>query len=195
MVKLPMPKQKPTKPTNIYWLYDLRPEKVAVYGESGEPFYCGKTIFSANRRLKDHIFRAKTRPTGRISARLMECETFVVSRVVEVVPVGQSWVQRERHWISELRALNPNCVNVGEGGTGTSGFVFTTEQRERVSRGNREYYRKNPEARERIAERMRGTQRDEKSCNKQSQSMLARWAQKRGTEFSYFVDPDFDACF
>lgn len=195
MVTLPMPKRKPTKPTNIYWLYDMRPEKVAVYGELGEPFYCGKTIFSAERRLRDHIFRAKTRPTGRISARLLECETFVVSRIVEVVPADQSWAQRERYWIRTLRSLNPNCVNIGEGGTGTSGFVFTAVQRERVSRGNREYYRQNPEARKKIAERVRGTKRDESTCSKQSHSMLAHWAQKRGAEISYFVDPDFDACF
>lgn len=128
-----MPRQKNTRPTNIYWLYDTRPETVAVFGPCGRPFYCGKTVHDVEVRLRGHKLTTKTHPRRPLSKRLVEIGKHnVQARIVEVVPIDVDWAARERHWIKELRLQFPGAVNAVDGGRGCAGWVPTERTRKRM---------------------------------------------------------------
>ena len=115
-----MPRQRNTKPTLIYWLYDKR---------DGKPFYCGKTVKTLERRLSAH----RRTPHGKVGERVRECGEFVFARAVEVVRPDRNWVACERYWISELRRLYPgNCLNVADGGTGVPGYIPSAVDRAKM---------------------------------------------------------------
>lgn len=192
-----MPRRPVTCPTKIYWLYDTRPEKIAAYGELGEPFYCGKTVHAPRLRLRGHLYRARRKPVGKVSERILLCAGNIMARTMEIVPAGASWGERERYWISVLRKKNPQCANIGEGGVGTAGHVFTDEQRKRVSEAILNFYKDNPSVRQMLSERARNQRPTELNIFKTRRSMLAMWSNKLNSslEERYFVDPDFDTCF
>lgn len=130
-----MPRRKNTRPTKIYWLYDMRPETMALGWIDGLPFYCGKTVFNVSDRLAGHRFDAKKAPTRPVCQWILAVGAFLRAQTVEVVPIEANWAKRERAWIKTLRAINPDCANVSEGGTGSPGYVFTAEVRARHRAG------------------------------------------------------------
>lgn len=132
-----MPRRKNTRPTIIYWLLDTRPEIIAKGWLIGEPFYCGKTVDTTERRLHGHRADAATRPFGKVSARILECGDFVRIETMEIVPPDQDWCERERHWISVIRFSFPDSVNVSDGGSRSPGWVPTAEQIARTVAGTR----------------------------------------------------------
>jgi hypothetical protein len=118
-----MPRKPNTRPTNIYWLYDMRSETIAVFGPRGQPFYCGKTVYAPERRFCNHRHEVSKHPNRPISRRIVECGPYVRVSTIEIVPVGDNWVDREQWWIRALRLVNPLCVNVSAGGQGVPGMV------------------------------------------------------------------------
>lgn len=121
-----MPRQKNTKPTNIYWLYDMRPETIAGGYQNGKPFYCGKTVQKPERRLRRHHYS----PSGDAGPRILECGAFIRISITEIVPADQDWCARERFWIHTMRLLWPGCcLNLTDGGDGAPGYVHTAEFR------------------------------------------------------------------
>jgi hypothetical protein len=131
-----MPRRKNTRPTNIYWLYDTRPEKVAEFGPEGQPFYCGKTVESPNERLQAHRYAATKYPRRLLSKRLFQIGTYVRVQLIEVVPADADWIARERYWIKELRERFPGAVNVTDGGSGTAGWIATAKTRAKMRAGH-----------------------------------------------------------
>lgn len=127
-----MPRAPNTKPTSIYWLIDIRPETVASGWSSGKPFYCGKTVSSAARRLQSHVYTARQWPKRKLSLALQDVGCGFAMRIMEVVPHETDWCERERHWIKMLRHLNPDCANVSDGGQGPPGYVPTAEHRAKL---------------------------------------------------------------
>ena len=128
-----MPRRPNTRPTNIYWLLDTRPEMLLVWPD-GKPFYCGKTIFKPEKRLADHRGRDSRRhPHRPIAVRLKECDGQVRVILKEVVPVNVDWQERERQWVAKLRAEFPDCVNVANGGEGGAGCIPSEETRRKRS--------------------------------------------------------------
>jgi hypothetical protein len=121
-----------TRSTAIYWLVDVRPETLAVHS-SGKPFYCGKTVESVTKRIGGHRTAARQFPGRPISVRLNACERHVRIDVVESVPPGSNWRERERFWIATLRFFHPDCVNVSSGGDGVPGLIHSKEARARMS--------------------------------------------------------------
>ena len=120
-----MPRNPNTRPTNIYWLYDTR---------TNLPFYCGKTVYDVEFRLKNHHRAAVKAPHRPISIRLTELGANVRVQTMEIVPLGEKWADRERFWISTLRLLYPaSCVNVSNGGDGPAGYIHTAETRAKLS--------------------------------------------------------------
>jgi hypothetical protein len=131
-----MPRRPNTKPTNIYWLIDTRPETIASGWPIGKPFYCGKTVHSIRDRLSDHQWTARHFPRRKVSQMLNAAGDAVVVRLMEVVPLGISWSARERHWIRVLRHLNPGCANVSDGGDGPAGMIHSAATREKLRQAN-----------------------------------------------------------
>lgn len=132
-----MPRRPSTKGTSIYWLLDVRPE-ILVDHPAGKPFYCGKTIFTVEQRLHDHMGRDSNRhPNRLIAKRLAECNGQVSFAVMEVVPAGGNWQDRERHWIRHIRFMHPDCVNMCAGGEGGAGCIPSEETRRKRSQSLR----------------------------------------------------------
>jgi hypothetical protein len=127
-----MPRRKNTKPTLIYFLLDARPKKLAAGWPMGEPFYCGKTVDSAEARLSSHRFDARKWPNRRISKRIAECGEHVRAQVMETVPLDADWIAREKRWIELLRFSFPGGTNVSDGGDGSPGYVHTEESRAKM---------------------------------------------------------------
>lgn len=127
-----MPRQKNTRPTLIYWLLDVRPETIAAGWSSGQPFYCGKTVYDVGFRLRNHHRAAVLQPHRPISKKLIECGDQVRWQIMETVPANNDWAQRERYWIRLLRHSFP-AVNVSDGGDGPTGWIPGAEWRTQMS--------------------------------------------------------------
>jgi hypothetical protein len=122
------------RPTNIYWLVDMRPETIAAGWHSGRPFYCGKTVDQPIIRLGKHRGSARQYPKRPVSEMLRQCGEQVRIQIMEVVPVGGDWVACEKRWIRTLRFSFPDIVNVSNGGEGPTGIIRTAEYRAKISK-------------------------------------------------------------
>lgn len=124
-----MPRQKNTRPTQIYWLVDTR---------TGLPFYCGKTVAPLHKRLKDHRNVSRREPHLPVSQKFRECDGQITIHLIETVPPENDWCAREKRWIEILRGSFPECLNVASGGEGAPGYVFSVTHRAKLSAGNRQ---------------------------------------------------------
>lgn len=129
-----MPRRKNLKPTTIYCLVDMRPETIAAGWKGGKPFYVGKTVATPHERFRDHRCRARRYPKRKLSKAIAGCGVANVRIYsIEVVPPDADWIAREVFWIEHVRAINPDCANVGRGGEGPAGMVHTPESRAKMS--------------------------------------------------------------
>jgi hypothetical protein len=134
-----MPRISKTQSTYIYWLFDVRPQTLAVY-PNGYPFYCGKTVMRPRARLNCHRSSGRKHPSRPISIKLRECGVYVRIQIMAEAPACETWGEQERNWIElekcwirTLRLLWPGAVNVSEGGSGAVGVVRSPEFRARLS--------------------------------------------------------------
>jgi hypothetical protein len=99
------------RPCEIYTLSDP---------DTGQVRYVGRSR-NARRRLYDHV--AKARSTGRTARvycwirSLLARGVLPMVEVVEVCPADQ-WAERERFWITSLRASGVDLTNLNDGGYG-----------------------------------------------------------------------------
>lgn len=117
-----MPRIPNTRPTSIYWLFDVRPETL-VELSNGRPFYCGKTVGSPAKRFCKHRSDARRKPDTLIAKWLKLCGEFVQVRVMETVNASDDWCERESAWISTIHLLHPGGANVTSGGQGAPGYI------------------------------------------------------------------------
>lgn len=153
-----MPRRQNLKPTSIYWLFDMRPETISSGWPNGRPFYCGKTVAQPTTRLIQHRSQAKNNPHGNVGARVVDCDQFIRIRVMEIVPLGDDWVAREKYWIATGRFLYPGLfLNVSDGGAGAPGNVVSEEVRAKISNSLRGV-KKSPEHAAKVGLAIRGRQ-------------------------------------
>lgn len=130
------PKLPDTRPTFIYLLVDIRPEVLKVNPE-GITFYCGKTVYLPGKRLSAHRASAYTihlHTKNRMYIRFRECDGYVKIVVVETVPIGADWAERECHWIDLSRQMYPESMtNVCTGGAGAPGYIRSAEHCAKLS--------------------------------------------------------------
>jgi hypothetical protein len=154
-----MARNRNTRSTTIYWLVDVRPQTL-IDRPNGKPFYCGKTVMSPARRLRDHRVAARKWPKRAISEVLLSCGEHLRIDIVEVVPAEpiDLWCERERFWISEIRRLYPDSLNTSDGGTGVPGMVHSREAIAKIS-ATKTGTKLSPEHRAKIGESNRGKKR------------------------------------
>jgi hypothetical protein len=152
-----MPRQKNTRPTNIYWLCDSRPEMVKMFGPGGHPFYCGKTVVP-DGRLNTHRHNARKYPDRYHSVRVTRCGEHLTMRIIDIVSAEDDWCARECFWIATIRLLYPGGTNIAKGGQGAPGWIPSIEFREkaRIARVARN---KSPEARAKTSAALKGRKR------------------------------------
>lgn len=171
-----MPRRPNTRPTNIYWLFDVRPETIASGWPKGKPFYCGKTVCSTLVRLGQHHHNALRKPHGLVGPRILECSQFIRVQTMEVVSPGEDWCAREKYWISTGRLLYPGCfLNVADGGQGTVGYIPSVEHIAKVT-ATKIGRKHSPERCAKIADANRGKKRSPEIC--------ARMGRPRGLKHS-----------
>lgn len=122
-----MPRQRIHRPTEIYWLVDIRPDTIAAGWSTGKPFYCGKTTRGLGVRLGGHYSDARRRHTRPVSSAVLACGKFIRVDLMEHVISEGPWEECEQDWIATLRWLNPDCVNVSDGGQGMLGYIASQE--------------------------------------------------------------------
>lgn len=192
-----MPRIPNVRPTNIYWLFDMRPETLAVH-PLGWPFYCGKTVLNVAHRLSNHRHYAFTHPNRKLSEKLAECGDHVRIEAMEIVPPEISWSDRERFWIYSLRTLYPGCLNVSDGGAGAPGNVHSVETRKKISTAHKGKkfsaetvakmvaWRKgrslSPEHRAKLSAALKGRKRDAEHCAKLSAALTGKKGVKPSAE-------------
>lgn len=96
--------------------------------------YVGKTVGTIERRLVDHIQAAKRSrlPVGRWIRKRALIGFRPIIKALEVTG-PENWVERERFWIAFYRAVEPDMLNLTDGGDGLAGHVFSNEHREKIS--------------------------------------------------------------
>lgn len=98
---------------------------------TNEPCYAGK----AKRpicRLRRHM---REPASGKMRRWVEELKALGLEPVLEVIEYcqGDSWTQRERHYIKHFRSLNPNLLNIRSGGQGPLDEVYLQELRKVMS--------------------------------------------------------------
>jgi hypothetical protein len=173
-----MPRQPNTLPTTIYWLVDTRPETIANGWSNGYPFYCGKTIFSAEKRLVEHYATAVKHPHRAIAAWIRGCGKHICVQIMETVPTDKDWAERERYWIATLRLLWPLCANTTNGGQGALGLVHPRESVERRAAKHRGLKR-TPETRAKIGAASKGRKHSAESKARRACRSGHKWTPER----------------
>jgi hypothetical protein len=124
---------------------DDRPVSIYALCEAGTGVvrYVGKTVDKPNRRLIYHIQQAKrpgSRPISRWLRKRLEDGRRPTVTTLEVVPPGEDWAGREKHWISHYRSTGAprQMLNLTDGGEGISGHKFAgTEHAKKIGETQR----------------------------------------------------------
>lgn len=109
-----------------------------------------------------------------------------IMQIVEEVPIGNNWIEREQFWIMFYRFLGAKLTNSTDGGEGLVGFIPSEETREklRIAGTNRKHTdeerakisaahmgkKKSPEAVAKVAVALTGRKHTKEACAKMSES-------------------------
>jgi len=111
----------------IYAFFD--PETEAVR-------YVGKTTRYLGQRIADHVRSAKRGKRLPISmwlrGQLMRGNG-ICTKLLENVPSGVDWQERERFWIKHFRSSGANLLNLTDGGEGLHGHKFSQTHKDRIA--------------------------------------------------------------
>lgn len=102
---------------------------------SGAVRYVGKTVRYLHERHKQHIIESRRRrlPVNNwIRGQVQRGETLAI-RLLEYVPPGADWADRERHWIKHYREAGARLLNMTDGGEGLAGHRHSKEHREKIA--------------------------------------------------------------
>lgn len=118
-----MKQPKDTRPTLIYVLKDPRTDEVR---------YVGKTSQKLDRRLGQHLRDKKNNHRCHWIQYLVRDGLKPILDVIETVPAGEDWVEREMYWIAHYKEIGARLVNQTKGGEGATGRLITQETREKM---------------------------------------------------------------
>lgn len=112
--------------TTIYGLYE---------DGADLPRYIGKTARPLRFRMYSHWQAAKSPrlPVSRWLAKVKAEGRKINAVVIETIPSGGDWADREAHWIRAYRFIGVQLLNLTRGGEGLAGLKFSDEHRSRIS--------------------------------------------------------------
>ncbi len=110
----------------------------AIYSfeeHDGEVRYIGKTSQYLIERRKAHLRECMLRGHLPINRWLRKRKNSVgfVTRLIEHVPPGRDWADRERHWIKIYRERGDRLLNLTDGGDGLTGHKFSLSHKLKIA--------------------------------------------------------------
>lgn len=153
-----------TRSTSIYWLVDTR---------TNRPFYCGKTVLPLSTRLTQHKYEA-AHGNRKVHAKVRECGDHVRIHLMETVPPGEDWGEREKRWIYLLRQTQFETYNSANGGAGVPGRITSDETKARLSALFKGKFTHTVETRAKLSAIGMGRKRSRESVEKGRAKMLGR---------------------
>lgn len=134
--------------------------------------YVGITKKTVDERIKDHLKMAKTNPNRWVYHWINDVLGTGLSLLVDVLEETNNCVlcERERYWILYGKENGWRLTNATDGGEGVSGYKFTEEAREKISKSNLEKW-SDPAFREKVLNARKGYKHSEETKKKMSASM------------------------
>jgi hypothetical protein len=118
----------------VYVLTDPRTEEVR---------YVGVTVRGLNRRLNEHVSRARTGARSYRDSWIRQLLALGLRPDISRVGFAwdDDWVEAEQRWVAHYRAAGARLTNLTDGGEGNSGYVPSEETRAkwRAARRGKKY--------------------------------------------------------
>jgi hypothetical protein len=118
--------------------------------------YVGLTTTSLEQRKKEHKFCAKNGDTKCLYNALRKHDIVDTFELIEIdtAETLEELCEKEIRYIVEYNSyyMDNNGYNMTRGGDGTNGYVFTDEDKQKISEERKKYYEEHPEAREKNRE-------------------------------------------
>lgn len=115
------------------------PRKVEIYGlvdpRNGHLRYVGKTVQSAAYRFAQHMsHRVRNRTKCSSWIRSLQNAGMKPEMVSLEACEEMNWKETEKFWIASFKLMGADLTNLAEGGTGSSGFKLTAEQKAKIAK-------------------------------------------------------------
>ena len=121
----------------------MKDRVVYIYGlidpRNNELRYIGKTV-NLKDRLYKHLNAAKTLTTdNHKNAWIRGLLNRDLKPIMKILAecTGDNWQDVERNWIAKYKKNNAKLLNITTGGEGVTGYIFTKEHREKISKANK----------------------------------------------------------
>jgi group I intron endonuclease len=137
--------------------------------------YIGLTTTSLEQRRKEHKRCAKNGDSRCLYNALRKYDMVDTFELVEIDTSDtlEELCEKEIGYIIEYNSyyINENGYNMTSGGDGTTGYVFTEEDKEQISESLKKYFEENPEAGKEHGEKMKKRFENPEARQKQSESL------------------------
>jgi len=137
--------------------------------------YIGLTTTSLKQRRKEHKRCAKNGDSRCLYNALRKYDMVDTFELVEIDTSDtlEELCEKEIGYIIEYNSyyMNENGYNMTSGGDGTTGYVFTEEDKEQISESLKKYFEENPEAGKEHGEKMKKRFENPEARQKQSESL------------------------
>jgi len=137
--------------------------------------YIGLTTTSLEQRRKEHKRCAKNGDNRCLYNALRKYDMIDNFELVEIDTSDtlEELCEKEIGYIIEYNSyyMNENGYNMTSGGDGTTGYVFTEEDKEQISESLKKYFEENPEAGKEHGEKMKKRFENPEARQKQSESL------------------------
>jgi len=118
--------------------------------------YIGLTTTSLEQRTKEHKISSKNGDAKCIYNAIRKYGMVDTLELIEIDTADtiEELCEKEIGYIIEYNSyyMNKNGYNMTYGGEGTNGYVYTEEDRQKMSEAHKKYYEEHPDAREQISE-------------------------------------------
>lgn len=147
----------------IYLLLDPRTEEIR---------YVGKTKFSLEKRLKDHLAFIKYSNQTRVYQWIKSLLKLGLKPKIVLIELAtdENWEEAETRWIKYIRSVKgKRLTNHAAGGAGVLGYECTEKDKEKMRKGHAKRGPMSPERKAEIAKKISETQKGRKKTPEQNE--------------------------
>jgi hypothetical protein len=141
--------------------------------------YIGQTTTSLEQRTKEHKRTAKNGDSKCVYNAIRKYEMVDTLELIEIDTADtiEELCEKEIEYIREYNSyyMNNNGYNMTYGGEGTNGYVYTEEEKQKISERVKKYYEDNPDAREQQSEKMKKYYEDNPDAGKEHSEKMKKY--------------------